>query len=100
MFFPLKSLSRIVHEEEDDDQDDDHGQQYEIRDDHGGGACTSLTVWRKSLLLSCNGFTVIDSKGNLIYRVDNYTGHPQEIVLMDGSGKSVLTLHRRKVGTI
>ncbi|KAC9547201.1 hypothetical protein E3N88_45652 [Mikania micrantha] len=31
-----------------------------------------LTVWKKSLLLNCDGFTVFDSKGNLIFRVDNY----------------------------
>lgn len=61
------------------------------------GACSSLTVWRKSLLINCNGFTVIDSKGNLIYRVDNYIGHPAEITLMDASGKSLFTLLRRKV---
>lgn len=97
MFFSLNSFSRIVHEEEHDDDQDHHEQQYEVCDDHGGGACTSLTVWRKSLLINCNGFTVIDSEGNLIFRVDNYSGRPQEIVLMDGSGKSVLTMHRRKV---
>ncbi|KAF3448630.1 hypothetical protein FNV43_RR09343 [Rhamnella rubrinervis] len=94
MLFCFNTFSRIVHEGEHDDKD--HEQQYEVRDSHNGGACTSLTVWRKSLLLSCNGFTVIDSKGNLIFRVDNYTGRPQEIVLMDASGKSVLTMHRRK----
>ena len=61
-------------------------------------ACiTSLTVWRKSLLMSCSGFTVIDSKGNLVYRVDNYRGRPGEIVLMDASGTSVLTIRRQKV---
>ncbi|KAG6769682.1 hypothetical protein POTOM_025343 [Populus tomentosa] len=31
-----------------------------------------LTVWKKSLLFNCNGFTVFDSKGNLLFRVDNY----------------------------
>lgn len=95
MMFFLKSLSRIVHEEV-----PVHEQQYETDHVGGGGVggtCTSLTVWRKSLLINCNGFTVIDSNGNLIYRVDNYIGRPQEIILMDGSGKSVLTMHRRKV---
>ncbi|XP_024934784.3 protein LURP-one-related 17 [Ziziphus jujuba] len=97
LFFLIKSLSRIVHEEipvhEQQQYETDHGGGV---GGSGGGTCTSLTVWRKSLLISCNGFTVIDSKGNLIYRVDNYIGHPQEIILMDGSGKSVLTMHRRK----
>ncbi|KAK9276521.1 hypothetical protein L1049_006055 [Liquidambar formosana] len=81
-------MSRTVHEEHRDEED--------IKSS-GSGACTSLTVWRKSLLFSCNGFTVIDSDGNLVYRVDNYIGgqRPQEVILMDGLGKTVLTIHRR-----
>ncbi|KAJ6419666.1 hypothetical protein OIU84_029731 [Salix udensis] len=58
--------------------------------------CTLLTVWRKSLLISCNGFTVFNSCGDLVYRVDNYIDRPEELVLMDGSGKSILTMRRRK----
>ncbi|XVF13055.1 hypothetical protein REPUB_Repub08aG0174700 [Reevesia pubescens] len=90
MLFSLKSLSRSVHDEEQPEylsktQGDDH-------DD----LCTSLTVWRKSLIVSCNGFTVIDSDGNLVYRVDNYIGRPKELILMDGSGKSILTMRRSK----
>ncbi|KAE9455820.1 hypothetical protein C3L33_12279, partial [Rhododendron williamsianum] len=27
-----------------------------------------LTVWKKSLLFNCNGFTVFDAKGNLVFR--------------------------------
>lgn len=66
-----------------------------------GGDCRSLTVWRKSLLFSCTGFTVIDSYGDLVYRVDNYIGQrPGEVTLMDASGKSVLTVRRRKVISI
>ncbi|XVE64769.1 hypothetical protein DITRI_Ditri07aG0128500 [Diplodiscus trichospermus] len=87
MFLFLKSLSRSVHEE--------HQEQPElskIQED----LCTSLTVWRKSLIISCNGFTVIDSDGNLVYRVDNYKGRTKELILMDGSGKSILTMHRNK----
>ncbi|KAI0498148.1 hypothetical protein KFK09_021389 [Dendrobium nobile] len=60
-------------------------------------APTTLTVWRKSLLFNCNGFTVFDSKGNLIYRVDNYSksGSQGEIVLMDAAGKPCLTIRRK-----
>ncbi|GAV76140.1 Tub_2 domain-containing protein [Cephalotus follicularis] len=85
MFF-FKSMSRSVHEEH---------HPSEIMTD---GECTSLTVWKKSLLVSCNGFTVIDSNGNLVYRVDNYMRHNphHEIILMDSSGKSLLTIRRRK----
>ncbi|CAA7059202.1 unnamed protein product [Microthlaspi erraticum] len=66
-----------------------------------GGACTTLTVWRKSLLVSCEGFTVIDSKGDLIYRVDNYArSRPEELVLMDKDGNAVLLMHRTKKFTL
>lgn len=58
-----------------------------------------LTVWRKSLLFSCNGFTVFDAEGNLVFRVDIYgSGSAGELVLMDASGKPLLTA-RRKVHT-
>ncbi|KAK4844037.1 hypothetical protein QYF36_015622 [Acer negundo] len=90
MFLFLKSLSRSVHHEEQQDQPDE--QKYLKKIDNG----MSLTVWRKSLVTSCNGFTVIDSQGNLVYRVDNYIGHPEELTLMDASGKSLLTMRRRK----
>ncbi|KAG2307884.1 hypothetical protein Bca52824_027632 [Brassica carinata] len=66
-----------------------------------GGACTTLTVWRKSLLVSCEGFTVIDSNGDLIYRVDNYARtRPEQLILMDKDGNSVLLMHRTKKITL
>lgn len=97
MFRFLKSTSRTVHEEE----EEEHELKLELElehktTDHQGGASTSLTVWRKSLLISCNGFTVIGSNGDLVYRVDNYSGRPEEITLMDASGKPVLTILRRR----
>ncbi|KAL9253516.1 LURP-one-related 17-like protein [Drosera capensis] len=58
--------------------------------------CTSLTVWRKSLVCCCDGFTVIGSEGELVYRVDNYRGHSGEIVLMDNYGRSIHTIRRHK----
>ncbi|RWW25390.1 hypothetical protein GW17_00010263 [Ensete ventricosum] len=59
-----------------------------------------LTVWRKSLLFSCNGFTVFDAEGNLVFRVDIYGSRSAgELVLMDASGKPLLTV-RRKVRTL
>ncbi|KMZ58693.1 hypothetical protein ZOSMA_74G00340 [Zostera marina] len=59
---------------------------------------TTLTVWKKSLMFNCKGFTVYDSKGNLAFRVDNYAStHLDEILLMDCTGKALLTLHRKKV---
>lgn len=60
-------------------------------------SCISLTVWRKSLIFSCKGFTVIGSDGNLVYRVDNYSGRRDQTILMDASGKPILTICRHKV---
>ncbi|KAI3912289.1 hypothetical protein MKW92_025749 [Papaver armeniacum] len=56
-----------------------------------------LTVWKKSLLFNCNGYTVFDTKGNLVFRVDNYQSGKKEIVLMDGIGKSLLIIRRKKL---
>ncbi|KAI3717438.1 hypothetical protein L1987_69051 [Smallanthus sonchifolius] len=55
-----------------------------------------LTVWKKSLLFGCDGFTVYDSIGNLVFRVDNYktTGN-REIVLMDAFGHTLHTIRRK-----
>ncbi|OEL36073.1 Protein LURP-one-related 8 [Dichanthelium oligosanthes] len=58
----------------------------------------TLTVWRKSLLFNCRGFTVFDASGNLVYRVDTYASDSRaEVVLMDAAGRAVLTVRRRKV---
>ncbi|GFP92616.1 protein lurp-one-related 17 [Phtheirospermum japonicum] len=85
MILFLKSRSRTVHHYEEEEK--------EYKNEE---SCISLTVWRKSLLLSCKGFTVIGSDGNLVYRVDNYTLRPDRIILMDGSGKPIFTICRRK----
>lgn len=62
----------------------------------GKGNAQILTVWKKSLLFNCNGFTVFDGKGNLVFRVDNYAaGKKSEIVLMDAAGKPLLTIRRK-----
>ncbi|GMP51608.1 hypothetical protein CsSME_00017771 [Camellia sinensis var. sinensis] len=55
-----------------------------------------LTVWKKSLLFNCDGFTVFNAHGNLVFRVDNYSAATKaEIILMDPSGKSLLTIRRK-----
>ena len=92
VFSRFKSVSRAVHEGEEQEGHDEH-------DDDGDrrNLCTTLTVWRKSLVINCKGFTVIDSHGNLVYRVDNYIVHPDEVILMDASGNSLLTMRRRRV---
>ncbi|XP_058732075.1 protein LURP-one-related 17 [Vicia villosa] len=100
--FPrFKFLSRAVVHEENQDEHVLERNMYPVVTK--GGLCTSssLTVWKKSLLMNCKGFTVIDSCGNLVYRVDNYSLHPQELVLMDASGNSLLTMRRhRKLGLV
>jgi uncharacterized protein YxjI len=60
-----------------------------------------LTVWRKSLLFNCDGFTVFDANGDLAFRVDSYDDaslgrRRAEVVLMDAAGKPLLTVRRRK----
>ncbi|XP_006663759.2 protein LURP-one-related 8-like [Oryza brachyantha] len=62
-----------------------------------------LTVWRKSLLFNCHGFTVFDAKGNLAFRVDCYdassstTSRRPELVLMDVAGNPLLTIRRKRL---
>uniref|UniRef100_J3M893 Uncharacterized protein n=1 Tax=Oryza brachyantha TaxID=4533 RepID=J3M893_ORYBR len=63
----------------------------------GGGEEVVLTVWRKSLLFNCRGFTVFDASGDLVYRVDSYAADSRaEVVLMDAAGVPVLTVRRKK----
>ncbi|GLJ50754.1 hypothetical protein SUGI_1081110 [Cryptomeria japonica] len=58
---------------------------------------TVFTVWKKSLLLNGKGFTVFDSLGNLVFRVDNYASNAKnEVLLMDGVGQLLLTLRHKK----
>ncbi|KAK7358569.1 hypothetical protein VNO77_00502 [Canavalia gladiata] len=95
VFSRFKFLSRAVHEEQEVVEYHGERNKYPLTE---ASLCTSLTltVWRKSLVISCKGFTVIDSCGKLVYRVDNYIVHPNEVILMDASGNSVLTMRRRR----
>ncbi|CAI9784633.1 unnamed protein product [Fraxinus pennsylvanica] len=90
MLLFLKSTSGKVKQYPEEEQDEKNKKINETC------CCTSLTVWRKSLLFSCKGFTVIGSDGSLLYRVDNYTGHPNQIILMDGSGNPIFTICKHK----
>ncbi|KGN58676.1 protein LURP-one-related 8 [Cucumis sativus] len=59
---------------------------------------TVLTVWKKSMLLNCEGFTVFNAEGNLVYRVDNYlAGNKGEILLMDAAGNPLFTIRRKRL---
>jgi len=69
-----------------------------IDDKVSKASATALTVWKKSLVFSCNGCTVFDSSGNLVFRVDNYPSDPQDqVVLMDAAGVAILTLRRKRL---
>ncbi|KQK10317.1 protein LURP-one-related 8 [Brachypodium distachyon] len=60
-------------------------------------ATTVLTVWRKSLLFDCKGFTVFDARGDLAYRVDSYASESgDEVVLMDAAGRPAFTVRRKR----
>nr|DAD26724.1 TPA_asm: hypothetical protein HUJ06_028192 [Nelumbo nucifera] len=60
----------------------------EVMESRSGRVCVDpLTVWRKTLLFSCNGFTVIGSDRLLDFRIDNYMdSNREQILLMNGSG--------------
>lgn len=54
------------------------------------------TIWMKSLILNSNGCTIYDSRGNLVYRVDNYDSKCRcEVYVMDHSGRVLLKLLRK-----
>ncbi|KAK4479728.1 hypothetical protein RD792_015260 [Penstemon davidsonii] len=60
---------------------------------------THLTVRKTSLFFPGDGFTAYDSKGQLLFRVDSYgpdAGDTGEVVLMDASGRCILTLRRKR----
>ncbi|KAL5206579.1 hypothetical protein ABZP36_034788 [Zizania latifolia] len=71
-----------------------------------GDAPVVFTVWRKSLLFNCHGFTVFDAKGNLAFRVDCYASsgpfaaRRAELVLMDVDGKPLLTIRRKRFSLV
>ncbi|KAF0892152.1 hypothetical protein E2562_013515 [Oryza meyeriana var. granulata] len=67
------------------------------RGEEEAAVATTLTVWRKSLLFNCKGFTVFDAKGNLAYRVDSYDSESgDEVVLMDAAGAPAFTVRRKR----
>lgn len=57
-----------------------------------------LTVRKTCLFFAGDGFTAYDSKGELVFRVDLYgpdAGDTGEVVLMDASGRCILTVRRK-----
>lgn len=57
-----------------------------------------LTVWKRSSMTfqGTDGFTVFDTHGRLVFRVDNYSRKNRYagggLILMDGVGNALLTL--------
>jgi len=79
-------------------QDPEFARHAVIDDKLSKASATTLTVWKKSLVFSCNGFTVFNSSGNLVFRVDNYPSDPkEEVLLMDAAGRALLTMRRKRL---
>ncbi|XP_009785545.1 protein LURP-one-related 11-like [Nicotiana tabacum] len=58
----------------------------------------TFTLWMKSLVYHGNGCTVFDSKGNIIYRIDNYNRKcSKEVYLMDLQGKVLFSIRQKKL---
>ncbi|WOH05537.1 hypothetical protein DCAR_0624955 [Daucus carota subsp. sativus] len=60
---------------------------------------TQLTVHKTCLFFDGDGFTVYDSSGDLVYRVESYAISAREhaeIVLMDPLGRCLLTVRRKR----
>ncbi|KAL4329998.1 hypothetical protein AHAS_Ahas13G0356100 [Arachis hypogaea] len=58
----------------------------------------TYTLWMKSLVFHSNGCTVYDSKGDIVYRVDNYDRKgTREVNLMDLRGRVLCTIHKRLI---
>lgn len=56
----------------------------------------TFTIWMKSLVLGGKGCTVFDAKGQIVYRVDNYSCKcKDEVYLMDFKGKVIFTMLRK-----
>ncbi|CAH1435200.1 unnamed protein product [Lactuca virosa] len=60
---------------------------------------THLTVMKTSLFFAGDGFAVYDSNGQVVFRVDSYGPDNRdagELVLMDSSGRCLLTVRRKR----
>ncbi|KAK8935781.1 Protein LURP-one-related 5 [Platanthera zijinensis] len=81
----------------------------EIQADEGGGHIRDKfiewTIWKKSSMsfVGSDGFSVYDSKGQLSFRVDNYSRRSKyllgELLLMDAVGKPLISLRPQILST-
>ncbi|CAN4077374.1 unnamed protein product [Withania somnifera] len=58
----------------------------------------TFTIWMKSLVFNGNGCTVFNSKGEIVFRVDNYQESCRdEVCLMDLKGQVLFSIKREKL---
>ncbi|XP_060171278.1 protein LURP-one-related 4-like [Lycium barbarum] len=58
----------------------------------------TFTIWMKSLVFHGNGCTVFNSKGEIVFRVDNYQEkNSNEVFLMDLFGKVLFSIKKEKL---
>lgn len=58
----------------------------------------TYTIWMKSLVFHGNGCTVYNSRGDVVFRVDNYQQRcSREVFLMDSSGKVLFSMKRKVI---
>ncbi|XP_004252646.2 protein LURP-one-related 4-like [Solanum lycopersicum] len=58
----------------------------------------TFTLWMKSLVFHGNGCAVFDSKGQLVYRIDNYSKKcSKQVHLMDLHGTILFSLRKKKL---
>lgn len=56
----------------------------------------TYTVWLKSLVFHGNGCTIFNSKGEIVFRVDNYQEKSSsEVFLMDVHGDVLFSIQRK-----
>lgn len=65
-----------------------------------GDCRKTYTIWMKSLVANGNGFTVYDSWGEVVYRIDNYsTKCCREVFLMDLHGNVLFSMFQKVIFT-
>ncbi|KAK6773278.1 hypothetical protein RDI58_028516 [Solanum bulbocastanum] len=58
----------------------------------------TFTIWMKSLVYHGNGCTVFNSKGDIVFRVDNYQErNSNEVFLMDLSGQVLFSIKKERL---
>ncbi|XP_074325501.1 protein LURP-one-related 11-like [Apium graveolens] len=58
----------------------------------------TYTIWMKSLVANGNGFTVYDSFGKVVYRIDNYNNKcSRQVYLMDLHGNVLFSMFQKKL---